>query len=71
MAALDQLQIRATKAARYRGHTLDRWNTYHGESRSLSNNECIRCGAWVQCNTKPLPNEIDIGGTAVAIGCEA
>lgn len=68
MPGLDTLQREAEAAAKRRGHKLGKWNIYHGESRSLANNEC-KCGAWVQCNTKPMPNQIDIGGNALALNC--
>ena len=29
---------------------------------------CTLCGAWVQVIAHPAPNEIDIGGEAVAVG---
>ena len=69
MAGLLDLRMRAESACETRGHRLGKWDTRHGESRSLANNECIGCGAWVQCNTRPQPNGIDIGGTAVALNC--
>lgn len=46
-----------------------RWSTHHGEGRTLRIGVCIRCEAQVSCNTRPRPNEIDIGGDAVAINC--
>ena len=30
---------------------------------------CIYCDMYVQVIPKPYPNEIDIGGTAVALDC--
>jgi hypothetical protein len=35
-----------------------------------STNVCTKCGKYVQVCTKPQPNEIDIGGTAVALNCK-
>ena len=69
MAALDKLQQRATEACNSRGHKLGKWDIRNGESRSLATNECTECGAWVQCNTKPLPNGIDVAGNALALNC--
>ena len=69
MSALDQLQKQAESACNNRGHQLGKWEIYHGERNSLANNACVRCGKEVQCNTLPLPNGIDIGGEALALGC--
>jgi len=69
MSGLIELERQAVEACEFRGHTIGKWVVYHGESKSLANNECLICGAWVQCNTKPAPNDIDIGGPAVALTC--
>jgi hypothetical protein len=71
MPALDQLQQEATECCERRGHKLGKWNIFHGESRSLANNECTVCGAEVQCNSRPMPNQIEIGGDALALNCPA
>ena len=68
---LQHLRIEATKAAKWRGHKLGKWNTSYENGRSRATAECLVCHADVQCNTKPLPNEIDIGGPAVALSCPA
>jgi hypothetical protein len=68
MPALSTLRKRAAQAATWRGHKL-KWS--HGINmgvRLLQNAKC-NCGAEVQINTKPAPNEIDIGGDAVAVNC--
>ena len=70
MPALYTLQLKAETACQRRGHKLGKWAIYHGESRSLANNECVVCGMEVQCNSKPLPNGIDIGGQALAVNCK-
>lgn len=31
--------------------------------------ECVFCGMQVVINTHPMPNEVDIGGKAVALHC--
>ncbi len=31
--------------------------------------ECRKCEGYVQVTEKPLPNDIDISGTAVAMNC--
>ena len=40
------------------------------EKYKFANSHCLNCSAEVQVIPKPMPNEIAIGGTAVAINCE-
>jgi len=69
MADLGTLRERATKAAKMWGHEI-KWQTpYHGESRSNQLGQCTICDAYVAIHTKPYPNEIEIGGSAVAMNC--
>ena len=73
MKTLDELRVEATQSAHARGHKI-RWAApYHGESNSTQHAHCqnIKCQADVQIVMKPRPNEIDIGGTAVALTCPA
>lgn len=66
---LKKLQKEALISTNFRGHSI-KWDTpYHGESKSIRLGTCKVCGAWVQINTKPLPNGVDIGGPAVALNC--
>ena len=53
----------AKDTATWRGHDMGRFDRF-GVST------CHKCEAWVQVDAKPAPNGIDIGGPAVAIGCE-
>jgi hypothetical protein len=69
MSGLLKLRKEAEIACKFRGHKLGKWATYHRESRSLANNACKVCEDWVQCNSNPAPNDIDIGGPAVALNC--
>ena len=66
MSKMSDLQHEAQQSARFRNHNLDRFHKV-GDHKSVA--RCVRCGAEVDCNTKPLPNEIDIGGEAVAVNC--
>ena len=53
-----------------RGHVLNHtWTVYISSYRLTAYIECVKCGKGVQVNTNPLPNQIDIGGEAVAVGC--
>jgi hypothetical protein len=43
--------------------------TEHSYKPTILHNACIHCGMDVSINARPLPNEIDIGGEAVALNC--
>jgi hypothetical protein len=63
---LERLKREAGKAARWRQHLL-RWEVL---SDTLVRGTCKLCEQWVDANSRPMPNEIDIGGPAVALDCE-
>lgn len=42
---------------------------HHGERTSIQQGTCKHCNGWVQLDTNPLPNGIDIGGDALALTC--
>lgn len=67
---LSTLRRQAAASAAARSHRL-RWHIAHGEGRTLAIGTCARagCGMQVTCNTRPLPNDIAIGGEAVALNC--
>lgn len=65
---IEKLRREAATACRFRGHVM-RWTVWHGEWQTLCYGACVRCGMLVSCNTKPMPNEIEIGGEAVALTC--
>ncbi len=62
---LDYLIDRAMEACRFRGHDMGRWQETLGGAYSC----CQRCDAQVTVKVDPLPNNIDIGGSAVAMHC--
>jgi hypothetical protein len=66
---LSTLIKNATKGANSRGHLIGNWNIYHSERNSVANSKCILCGLELQCNSNPLPNQIDISGNALALNC--
>jgi hypothetical protein len=35
----------------------------------VSESTCVRCSAWVRATVRPAPNDIDVGGSAVALDC--
>ena len=68
-----RLKQEAIEACTVRGHkmvpfvTLQRPNV---QARGyVARSVCINCGKYVQIETKPAPNSIDIGGDAIALGC--
>jgi hypothetical protein len=66
-STLKQLMKEAEKSAKFRNHTMGKWHVFAG--KKCVESVCTMCGAWVQVETNPAPNSIDIGGPAVAIGC--
>lgn len=69
MRTLDELKQEAESTAIWRGHTLpEKWTDY--KSREGAEMRCQRCGKEMQVLVAPRPNEIDIGGEMVAIGCQ-
>lgn len=64
---LRRLKASAEESARLRGHALGPW--LEGHTKFARRASCSRCGREVVVNTWPAPNEIDIGGEAVAVGC--
>lgn len=66
--SLAALKREATKSAKWRGHHLGQWQDSSDKRSSIA--DCENCDAYVQVNTRPLPNDIDIGGSAVAVGCD-
>jgi len=66
-----RLKKKALEAMRFRGHKVDRrWLTYGDYPNLRFQNVCDECGksAWIILH--PLPNEIEISGEAVAVGCK-
>jgi len=62
---LNELKLEAQFAAGYRGHRLGKWQ----DGCRLSAADCEVCGLGVSVTPDPMPNEIDVGGRAVAMDC--
>lgn len=62
---LNELKASAKESTDFRGHHLGEWQ----DNGTGSQNTCLECGKQVQVLTDLLPNDIEIGGEAVAIGC--
>lgn len=67
MTKLQRLKREAHDAATWRGHTMTRFQSL---SRVYWHAHCSQCGKYVQVTLHPRPNEIDIGGEAVALNCK-
>ncbi len=63
---LRKLKEQAIDSSKWRGHFMKPFVTYENKYYF---SYCRYCDAYVQVTPKPLPNEIDIGGTAVALNC--
>lgn len=70
MKHLGELKKEATETAICRGHNIIWSSPIHGERTSVQYGECSNCGAGVHINMNPLPNDINIGGVAVAVCCQ-
>ena len=67
MRKIERLRCEALESCKFRGHTMSRFTTYN---RTLQGSRCLICDRQVTINSRPAPNEIDIGGEAVALDCE-
>ena len=67
LGKLVELKRSASRSAKFRGHNLGAWYELGKHARSA---KCTKCGAEVVINEKPRPNEIEVGGEAVAINCK-
>lgn len=61
MRKVDRLKQEARESCEFRGHKMKRFKDGFSE--------CKVCKAWVYITLKPMPNDIDIGGPAVALHC--
>jgi len=65
--SLDNLKNEAQETATFRGHDLSPWKSINNYIEEAT---CRGCNAYVRVNINPAPNDIDIGGDAVALNCE-
>jgi hypothetical protein len=73
MRKLKKLKRQAKSSAEFHGHTLGPWKSnliFPTRTRAVELSICIHCGEWVAVDTRPLPNGINVGGTAVAMECK-
>lgn len=75
MTRVDRLKRDARAACERRGHDMGRFSggpVWYGRSNRLPSYyvaNCRNCDAQVAVTPRPMPNEIDIGGEAVATEC--
>ena len=60
------LMQEARETALYRGHNVKNWLVLGNDCYAL---ECADCKKTVMIKEHPLPNEIKVGGEAVAVNC--
>lgn len=65
-ASMRTLKTSARESCRGHGHDMSPFRHY-GPDNAVA--ECRACGMDVQCLAHPKPNEIAIGGSAVALNC--
>lgn len=65
-----RLEREALRACEWRGHEMGPFAASEWRPDSVSTAYCNFCGRGVTVNARPMPNEIDIGGEAVALNCE-
>ena len=66
---LSTLKKQAQKSSKARNHKMFWSKPYFNESGENCEGTCSKCNAWVQIHTKPQPNQINVGGNAVAVNC--
>jgi hypothetical protein len=64
---LETLRRDAATACKWRGHSM-RWSKPSNDGHRMYG-ECRSCGMQVVLLDTPMPNEIEIGGEAVALNC--
>jgi len=79
MRKIERLRKEALESCKFRGHEMEKFRIHKTGSfrgtipikmvRKMSST-CTICGREVTINVRPLPNEIEIGGEAVALNCE-
>ena len=68
MTTLIRLRREAGRTAKWRLHAMGRFTLPHAGA-TVAYAECRHCGMMAIANARPAPNEIDIGGAAVAMNC--
>ena len=73
MTKLKRLQNEALESCGFRGHSMRRFrrviSTQRDGKLTWAYSHCFICNKQVTVRTHPAPNEIDIGGEAMALCC--
>ena len=67
MKRITRLIKEAKEGCECRGHDMSVFYHYANDTRAYAS--CKLCGRRVDVCARPMPNEIDIGGEAVALNC--
>ena len=67
MTKLERLRKSALESCEFRGHNM---KPFSRKYRHWWYSECKICGKEVRIVDDPQPNDIDISGEAVALGCK-
>jgi len=67
MRKIERLRKKALESCKFRGHKMGPF--FHWKFSEIAKAHCIKCGAEVIVSSKPLPNDIEISGRAVAVYC--
>jgi len=70
MRKITRLKKEALESCNFRGHKMSRFVDHSPKPTTKAHAYCIFCRKAVVVDTHPLPNEIEISGRAVALGCE-
>ncbi len=67
---LSTLRKSAQQSTKWRGHRMT-WGSPYGRAGGpkSQNGQCRDCGAYVFVHERPAPNDIAVGGLAVAVNC--
>jgi hypothetical protein len=65
-----RLKKEAIKSCKFRSHKMKNFIQIKYGVKEEFHSECKHCHMWVRVIPNPYPNEIDIGGTAVALNCK-
>lgn len=63
---IEQLKKEAIESCEFRGHTMRPFVTFSVGALST----CEKCGKLAYVVARPLPNEVEIGGSAITLFCE-
>ena len=64
-----KLKHEAAEACNNRKHVMERFKTIECFAKKIYRSKCVLCKMYVDVIKKPLPNEINISGTAVSMNC--